>query len=417
MKKSTKKTTNSNLKDDSELESHLNKSEINPINQSRDEFILFSLDVQETNNNSFSHQNLNTVNSNTDDFILFQLDINKTSSNTNKPKTQNVTKTNLQSIVVNPQTSTSPIPINNPNNKLRNIFFAILIGLSIYTINNKESKEIYGDFLNKTIYKIGNSLNNLKSNFRTENDFVEYKKSKRMIYNPYLEYIEEDSGEINEIKGDSIIIIEPTGKSLRSYFLAKGKPFKLKISTDEGEYSKERLATEKMELDIDQNSFESTNNYSGRINVFLLNTGFFSQEISVWKNDVSFENSDNIEVKFMRNRYEDYKKNTILKKYISKSLLINSNQNTSKNSEIDSKINIMTATYIKHEWIENDMFTFKDKNGKEIYFNDVPQNCILYDKNGINKKYYNMKFKIKWEVDKHSYEYPINRITQIELIK
>jgi hypothetical protein len=423
MKKSDKKTELNHIEPLSD------SNENSPIIDNSDEFVLFPLDVQETNSKITSPITQNSAISQDDDFILFPLDVKKTSTSTNnpasitnqkpnKPKRQFVTKPNPQPINVNPQPANpikrSPIPVNRPTNKkLRNIFSFIVIGLSIYTFINKESNESYLHFFSKTRHKIGNTLNNLKSNFINKDDFSEFKIDKKIIYSPFREFIEDESGNINEVKGDSIIIIEPTGKFLRAYYLPKGKPFKLKISTDESEYSKERLATEKMELDIDQNSFENLSEYTDKISVLLLDTGFFSQEILVSKNDIRFEDSEEIEVRYMRNRIEDFEKNIILTKNVSKSLL-----NTKKDViiEVVSTSNIMIGTFIKYEWIENDMFTFKDEKGNKTYFTDIPDNCILDNRIGI-KKYYNKKFKIEWIVDELSYEYPINKIIKIELIK
>ena len=427
MKKPTKKIIDSSSKNSSKLESFPDNNENSPIINSTDEFVLFPLDVQETNTTETFPITQDTAATQDNDFILFPLDVKKTSTNTNnpapvinqkpnKPKRQFVTKPNSPPTNGNPNPVSTPIQVNPPKKKkLRNIFWLIVIGLSLYTYNKKESSESYSHFFDKTIHKFGANLNKLKSNYINKDDFSEFKKDKKIIYSPYREFIEDESGDINEVKGDSIIIIETTGKSLRSYYLPEGKPFKLKISKDEFTKSN-RLATEKMELDIDQNSFENSSEYSDRVSVLLLNSGFFSQEISVHKSDIRFEDSDKIEIRYMRNRIEDFKKNTILSKYILKSS-INPKQETPLNSEIDSKSNNMIGIFIDYEWIENNMFTFKDEKGNKIYFTGVPENCVLFNENGVNKNYYNKKFKIKWVVDEQSYEYPINNITQIELIK
>ena len=120
----------------------------------------------------------------------------------------------------------------------------------------------------------------------------------------------------------------------------------MKISTDESEYSKERLATEKMELDIDQNSFENLSEYTDKISVLLLDTGFFSQEILVSKNDIRFEDSEEIEVRYMRNRIEDFEKNIILTKYISKSLLEQKDESSILPKENDILKNTKSNTKI-----------------------------------------------------------------------
>ena len=325
MKKTTKNITDQN----STLDPLSDNNGSNPLIDGNDEFVLFPLDVQETNTIT-----QNNATSQDDDFILFPLDINKSVSSSNNsgpiinkvPKKQFVTKPNPRPII-KPQpapgpTTPTPIVTSPKNNKLRNLFWLIVICLSIYTCKNKENDESYSRFFSKTIHKFGNKFNKVKSIFVNENDFEEFKKSKQIIYSPYLEYIEDDSGEINEVKGDSIIIIEPTGKFRRAYYLPKGKPYKFKISKDEYSQS-EKYATEKMELDIDQNSFQIPEaEYLERVSVFLLNTGFFSQEISVYKRDIRFEDSNDIEVKYMRNRIEDFKKNIILTKFISEPSLV-----------------------------------------------------------------------------------------------
>ena len=309
-------------------------NENSPSIDNIDEFVLFPLDVEETNSKTTSTFSQNSAISQDNDFILFPLDVNKTNTNNpasitnqkpNKPKKQFVTKPNPQPINVNPQpanpTKPSPIPVNRPTNKkLRNIFWFIVISLSIYAYKYKGTDESYGDFFNKTLQKLNKNFTSVKSIFINEDDFKEFKKDKQIIYSPYFEYIEDDSGEINEVKVDSIIIIEQTGRFRRTYYLPEGKPFKIKIF--ENEFAKkERFATEKMELDIEQSSFENLSEYTDKISVLLLDTGFFAQEILVSKNDIRFEDSEEIEVRYMRNRIEDFEKNIISTKYISKSLL------------------------------------------------------------------------------------------------
>jgi hypothetical protein len=373
MKKTTKKRTDQNSTENSKLEPLSDKNESNPIIDGGDEFVLFPLDVQETNTNTTIPITQNSAASPDDDFILFPLDVKKTSTNTNnpatvtnqkpnKPKRQFVTKPNSQTVKGNPNPTPTPNPVNPPKNKkLKNIFWLIVICLSLYTYNKKDSNESYTHFFSETIHKFGANFNKLKSSFINKDDFSEFKKDKKIIYSPYREFIEDENGEINEVKGDSIIIIEPTGKSLRDYYLPKGKPFKLKISEDEFTES-ERFATEKMELDIDQNSFENSNEYASRVSVFLLNSGLFSQEISVFKSDIRFEDSDKIEVRYMRNRIEDFKMNTVLTKYISKSLLeIETNKIIDTENNTNNKI-IKTKRELRHLFFSN--------GGLIAYFND-----------------------------------------------
>ena len=360
MKKSEKKTELNPVKN-SKLYSLSGTNETNSSIDGADEFVLFPLDVpEETTTNTPISQN--SAASQEDDFILFPLDVKKTSTNTNnpapkinqksnKPKRRFVTKPNPKPVNFNPQpapgpTTPKPIVTSPKSNKLRNLFWLIVICLSIYTYKNKENDEGYFHFYNKTIHKLGKKINKVKLIFSNENDFKEFKKDKKIIYSPYREFIEDESGDTTVVEGDSIIIIEPTGKFLRAYYLPKGKPFKLKISTDEREYSKERLATERMELDIDQNSFENLSEYTDKISVLLLDTGFFSQEILVSKNDVRFEDSEEIEVRYMRNRIEDFEKNIILTKYISKSLLEQNDESSIVSKENDILKNTTSNTKI-----------------------------------------------------------------------
>jgi hypothetical protein len=397
-----------------------NNNESNPIIDGADKFVLFPLDVQETNPIT-----QNSTTSQEGDFILFPLDVKKTSTNKNnpapktnqkpsKPKKQFVTKPNPQPIKGNPNSIQNPIPTPNPvnrtrNKKSRNIFWSIVICLSIYTCNKKESSESYTYFFSKSIDKFCTTVNKLKSNFINEDDFSEFKKGKKIIYSPYKEFLEDESGNINEVKGDSIIVIETTGISESCFYLPKGKLYKIRVNNTE--FNESNIASDKIYFKMTANSYKNSN--ESRVNVYLDN-GKFPEEISVYKNDIRFENI--IEVRYMRNRFEDFKTNTILTRYISESLL-NPKQDTPMNSERESKSNNIIGIFIKYEWIENDMFTFIDEKGNEIYFTDVPENCVLFNENGVNKNYYNKKFKIKWVVDNQSYEYPINKITQIELIK
>ena len=408
MKKTTKNITDQNSK----LDPLSDTNESNPNIDGADEFVLFPLDVQETNPIT-----QNTTTSQDDDFILFPLDVKKTSTNTNNPapitnkktnktKRQFVTKPNPQPVNVNPQptlgpTTSKPI-VNSPkSNKLRNLFWLIVVCLSIYTYKYKESDESYSHFFNKTINKINTKFKKVKSFFINENDFKEFKKGKQIIYSPYLEYIEDDSGEINEVKGDSIIIIEPTGKFRRAYYLPKGKPFKLKITKDEFTKS-ERFANEKMELDIDQNSFQIPEaEYLERVSVFLLNSGAFSQEILVYKRDIRYEDSNDIEVKYMRNRIEDFKKNTILTKFISKSLL-DKKANIVINSvnKTNNKI-VKTNRELRHLFFSN--------GGLIAYYNDGT--TVACERCELNKNNLEMMFKIK-PVENYSNDEILNEIKE-----
>ena len=325
------------------------------INERGDEFVLFPLDVKETNPIT-----QNTTTSQDDDFILFPLDVKKTSTNTNnsvpitnqktnKLKRQYVTKPNPRPIV-NPQPAPGPGPtlpkpiIKNPkNNKLKNLFWFTLICLSLYTYVKKESNESYNHFFSKTIHKFETTINLLKSNFINEDDFIKFKKNKKIIVtSPVWNFVTQryESAILDNKKGDSIIIIELTKR----------------------------------------------------------------------------KDADKIEVKCMLNKFDEFKLNKIDTLWVLESLL-NTNLDALKSSKIESSSNSMVGVFIKYEWIENDLFTFRDEEGNKKYFTDVPQNCVLYNENGVNENNYNKKFKIKWVVDNQSYDYPINKITHIEFIK
>ncbi len=352
MKKTAKNLTTPTAQKKSKLDPLSNTNESNPIIDGADKFVLFPLDIQETIPIIINPITQNTATSEDDDFILFPLDVNKTSTNVpapianqkpNKQKKQFVTNPSPQPLV-NPQPVPSPIPPYRPTyKKLRNIFWSLVICLSIYTCNKKESSESYTHFFNKTINKFGTPINLLKSIFITEDDFKKFKKDKKIIvtspgWNFGTQRLE--STYFNHKKGDSIIIIELTKR----------------------------------------------------------------------------RDLDRIEVKYMYNKFEDFKLNKMDTLWVLESLL-NTNLDALKSSKIESSSNSMVGVFIKYEWIENDLFTFRDEEGNKKYFTDVPQNCVLYNENGVNENNYNKKFKIKWVVDNQSYEYSINKITQIELIK
>jgi hypothetical protein len=360
MKKANDNKSDSNSKLDNKKDiDSLSESNVTSSNNEKvDEFVLFPLDVQESDQNSIDSNNQNFSTSQTEDFILFPLDVNKQSNNNNNNNVNPAPIINQKGNTIkrkfvskpNSKSNVNPKPINVPSsnystNKKRNtLLWILLIFISVYTFLNKKSDESYRHFFIKSSHKIANTIINIKSIFINEGDFIKFKKNKKLIFSPYVEYVENESGEINEVKGDSIIIIEPTGRSLRAYYLPKGKPFKLKIGKNEFTES-ERYATEKMDLDIDQNSFEAIDEYTDRVSVFLLNTGFFSQEISIHKSDIRYEDSDKIEVKYMRNRIEDYKKNITSTKFILKSLLNPKVDSiiipkVDKQSDVSSKIKI-----------------------------------------------------------------------------
>ena len=160
MKKAAKNLTTPTAQKKSKLDPLSNTNESNPIIDGADKFVLFPLDVQET-----KQITQNNATSQDDDFILFPLDINKSVSSSNNsgpiinkvPKKQFVTKPNPRPII-KPQpapgpTTPTPIVTSPKNNKLRNLFWLIVICLSIYTCKNKENDESYSRFFSKTIHK------------------------------------------------------------------------------------------------------------------------------------------------------------------------------------------------------------------------------------------------------------------------
>jgi len=196
-------------------------NESNPIIDSTDEFVLFPLDVQETNPIT-----QNTTTSQDDDFILFPLDVKKTSTNTNnpapitnkknnKPKRQFVTKPRPKPVNVNPQPNTSIAPVvSKPLSKKTKIIWILIICLGFYTYFKKESSETYGHFFYKTIKNVSISgYNQFVSFFRNEDDFIEFKKGKKIIVTEIGWNFDEqrfESAYFEHTKGDSIIIIELT---------------------------------------------------------------------------------------------------------------------------------------------------------------------------------------------------------------
>jgi hypothetical protein len=222
------KKTNKNLDEQSskktELEALSDTNESNTVIDCGDEFVLFPLDVQETNpitQNSAAPQE--------DDFILFPLDVKKTTTtnntktlatkttnkNTYKPIRQFVSKPNPQPVNINPQTKspTSPV-VTKPLSKKTKIIWILIICLGFYTYFKKESNETYGHFFFKTIKNVSISgYNQFVSFFRDEDDFIEFKKGKKIIVTvPGWNFSEQrvESAYFEHRKGDSIIIIELT---------------------------------------------------------------------------------------------------------------------------------------------------------------------------------------------------------------
>ena len=99
---------------------------------------------------------------------------------------------------------------------------------------------------------------------------------------------------------DSIILIEPTGNQKRNYYLPKGKPYILEIGG--GQRTGERIAEERMYLNIEQQAFENARgNY--RVTVALKSNSDFRWDISVTYDDIKFKEDDNdVEIKYSENR-------------------------------------------------------------------------------------------------------------------
>jgi hypothetical protein len=207
-------------KTNSKLDSHSDNNGSNLFNGA-DEFVLFPLDVQE--NNPIIQ---NTTISQEDDFILFPLDVKKTKTNTNnpapiinqkpnKPKRQFVTKPNTQPVNVSPHPKTPIAPvIPKPLSKKTKIIWILIICMGFYTYFKKQSSETYGHFFYETIKNISISgYNQFVSFFRDEDDFIEFKKGKKIIVTvPAWNFNEQrvESAYFEHTKGDSIIIIEKT---------------------------------------------------------------------------------------------------------------------------------------------------------------------------------------------------------------
>ena len=325
-------------KTNSKLDSHSDNNKSNLVN-GEDEFILFPLDIQETKqitqNNPVSQVN---------DFILFPLDVKKTSTNTNnsspltnqktnKPKRQYVTKPNPQTINVNPQPANPPKPsiilVNRPTNKkLRNIFWFVVICLSLYTYNKKDSNESYIHFLSKTRDKIGNTFNYLKLDFSNEEDFIKFKKGKKIVYCSNLnKYLEEDNNKIiNEVKGDSIIIIEPTGNYKYKYYIDSNSTYGF---FDENiQYEKYVKSDRRIYLAISDGFYES---WSPGYWYDVECENFEKKTIYITNKEI--EKIECIELKILKNKITDFENNLFLFVYIPKDLYVQIKQDKIKSIE------------------------------------------------------------------------------------
>jgi hypothetical protein len=101
-----------------------------------------------------------------------------------------------------------------------------------------------------------------------------------------------------------------------------------------------------------------------------------------------------------------------------KDVKLNSDNNETKEiTPSKSTEKELFAKYKSFEYIENSIYTFIDDNGKEYYFTDIPETYNLIGDSGPNELYVNKKFKIHWISVSGEYDYPINKITKIELIK
>lgn len=330
-----KRPKDNSYKTNSKLDSHSDNNKSNLVNGA-DEFVLFPLNIQETKqttqNNPVSQE---------DDFILFPLDVNKTIANTNNsppltnqktniPKKQYVSKPNPQPINVNPQpanpTIRSPIPVNRPTNKkLRNVFWFVGICLSLYTYNKKDSNESYIHFLSKTRDKIGDIFNYLKSDFSNEEDFIKFKKGKKIVYCSNLnKYIEEDNNKINnEVKGDSIIIIEPTGNYKLKYCIDTNSTYGF---FDENiQYEKYVKSNRRIYLAISDGFYES---WSPGYWYDVECENFEKKTIYITNKEI--EKIECIELKILKNKITDFENNLFLFVYIPKDIYVQIKQDKIK---------------------------------------------------------------------------------------
>jgi hypothetical protein len=332
MKKTDKKTELNNIIPLSK------RNESKPIINNSDNFVLFPLDVQETKQIT----QINPVPPE-DDFILFPLDVKKNSANTNnsapiknqktnKPKRLYVTKPNPQTINVNTKPAyppiPSPIPVNrHANKKLRNIFWFVLICLCLYTYNKKDSNESYVHFLSKTRDKIGNTFNFLKSDFSNEEDFIKFKKGKKIIYCTNLnKYIEDDSKIINEVKGDSIIIIEPTGNYKNKYYIDTYSTYG--FFDKNIQYEKYVKSDRRIYLAISDGFYESwTSGYWYDVEC----ENFERKTIYITNKEI--EKIECIELKILINKINDFENNLFIFIYIPEDLYLQIKQDKIKSIE------------------------------------------------------------------------------------
>lgn len=136
--------------------------------------------------------------------------------------------------------------------------------------------------------------------------------------------------------GDSIILIEPTGRERKNYYLPKGKPYLLDIGG--GQRIKERISESKMYLNIDEEAFQ---NYKGsyKVNVALKGNSVFSFKIEVNYSDIIFDNNDNeIEVSYIFISIDEFKNNNIKNMFISNSSW-KSIKNGAKSIELSETMN------------------------------------------------------------------------------
>lgn len=78
---------------------------------------------------------------------------------------------------------------------------------------------------------------------------------------------------------------------------------------------------------------------------------------------------------------------------------------------------MLVAKYKSFEYVENSFYTFIDDKGQEYTFTDIPETYNLIGESGPNELYVNKKFKIQWITVSGEYDYPINKITKIEMLK
>jgi hypothetical protein len=143
-----------------------------------------------------------------------------------------------------------------------------------------------------------------------ENLLFEFKEFKNKHYTVF--------NSSNFMGPDSIILIRKTGNQRRNYFLPKGKPYTLDFGN--GQDSREKISEDKMYLNIEQKSFESSRG-TFQVKVALRTKNEFIWYVSVKYDDVKYDDNDNeVEVEYIFNGIDYYRNNEIRTMYLSSEL-------------------------------------------------------------------------------------------------